>query len=94
MRSLVGEVRGEGFMLAIEFVSDKETKAPLNTDIPPATILANECMKQGLLVRSTGQVLVIAPSLVYTEENFRELFTKLHLAIQEFDKIVFPQLGM
>ena len=45
MRSLVGEVRGEGFMLAIEFVSDKETKAPLNTDIPPATILANECMR-------------------------------------------------
>lgn len=91
---LVGEVRGEGFMLAIEFVSDKATKAPLETKVPPATILANECMKRGLLVRSTGQVLVIAPSLVYTMEHFQELFEKLNSAFQEFEKIVYKELNL
>jgi len=89
---LVGEVRGEGFMLAIEFVSDKKTKAPLETEVPPATILANECMKNGLLVRSTGHVLVIAPSLVYTEENFQEMFLKLKTSFEAFDRAVYQEL--
>lgn len=89
---LVGEVRGEGFMLAIEFVSDKATKAPLGTSVPPATILANECMKNGLLVRSTGNVVVLAPSLVFTMENFQELFSKLKASFDSFDQIVYKEL--
>ena len=89
---LVGEVRGEGFMLAIEFVSDKATKAPLGTNVPPATILANECMKNGLLVRSTGNVVVLAPSLVFTMENFQELFSKLKASFDSFDQIVYKEL--
>lgn len=89
---LVGEVRGEGFMLAVEFVADKETKAPLETKVPPATILANECMKRGLLVRSTGHVMVLAPSLVFTTEHFQEMFLKLNSAFKEFEKIVYQEL--
>jgi 4-aminobutyrate--pyruvate transaminase len=89
---LVGEVRGEGFMLAIEFVADKETKEQLQTKVAPATIIANECMKRGLLVRSTGHVLVIAPSLVFTTENFQEMFLKLNSAFKEFEKIVYEEL--
>ena len=79
-------------MLAIEFVSDKETKAPLKTRIPPATIVANKCLEHGLLVRSLGDAIVIAPSLVYTTENFLELFSKLNMAIKDFDKIVYEEL--
>mmetsp|Transcript_22441 Transcript_22441/g.47217 ORF Transcript_22441/g.47217 Transcript_22441/m.47217 type:complete len:495 (+) Transcript_22441:16-1500(+) len=89
---LVGEVRGEGFMLAIEFVADKASKSQIGTKVPPATILANECMKNGLLVRSTGHVLVIAPSLVYTMENFQEMFTKLKKSLDSFDEIVYKEL--
>ena len=62
----VGEVRGQGFMLAVELVPTAEAPAP-------ATILANAAMELGLLVRSTGKVAVMAPSLVFTQENFEEM---------------------
>jgi len=91
---LVGEVRGEGFMLAMEFVADKKTKAPLELSTPPATVLADEAMRSGLLVRSLGNAAVIAPSLTFTEENFRELFEKFDGAFRHLEQRVHQELGV
>ena len=74
----VGEVRGQGFMLAVELVPTAEAPAP-------ATILANAAMELGLLVRSTGKVAVMAPSLAFTQENFEEMFDKFDRAFKRFE---------
>ena len=65
-------------MLAVELVPTAEAPAP-------ATILANAAMELGLLVRSTGKVAVMAPSLVFTQEKFEEMFDKFDRAFKRFE---------
>jgi 4-aminobutyrate aminotransferase/(S)-3-amino-2-methylpropionate transaminase len=48
---VIGDVRGIGAMLGIEFVTDKKSKTP-NTGLVNAVV--NECAQNGLLVESAG----------------------------------------
>jgi len=64
---VVGDVRGKGMMIGIEFVKDRQTKEP-------ATKLRNavmsEAFKRGLVLLGAGQsALRLAPPLVLTEEQ-------------------------
>lgn len=49
---VVGDVRGRGAMCAIELVSDRTTKEPLD----PATVgaIAARCLSQGVIVLTAG----------------------------------------
>ncbi len=48
---LIGDVRGKGPMLALELVTDRETKAPAAAQ---AQKIAAKCMEKGLIVLSCG----------------------------------------
>lgn len=64
----LGDVRGKGLVIGLEFVKDKETKDPAPELI--RTII-NECANNGLLVGSVGRygnVIRVAPPLVITKE--------------------------
>lgn len=64
----LGDVRGKGLVLGLEFVRDKETKEPAPELIK--TII-NECANNGLLVGSVGRygnVIRVAPPLVITKD--------------------------
>lgn len=65
----VGDVRGLGGMIGIEFVKDKETKEPAPE--LTATVI-NECAKNGLLVEGAGtynNVIRFLAPLVITDEQ-------------------------
>ena len=65
----VGDVRGLGGMIGIEFVKDKETKEPASE--LTATVI-NECAKNGLLVEGAGaynNVIRFLAPLVITDEQ-------------------------
>jgi 4-aminobutyrate aminotransferase/(S)-3-amino-2-methylpropionate transaminase len=49
---VVGEVRGRGAMCAIELVSDRTSKEPLEADAMSA--IARRCLEQGVLVLTAG----------------------------------------
>jgi 4-aminobutyrate aminotransferase/(S)-3-amino-2-methylpropionate transaminase len=82
----LGDVRGMGLVMGLEFVKDKQTKEPAPELI--RTII-DECARKGLLVGSVGMygnVLRVAPPLVITRELadeslaiMNEVLSNLHL---------------
>lgn len=64
---IVGDVRGRGLLLAVELVSDKKTRAPLQFK---RQALADRIRSEhGVVVRSIGANIIIAPPLVLTREE-------------------------
>lgn len=61
----VGEVRGLGMMLAVELVADRETRAEADT----GEAVRAECSRRGLLTRAVGNLLVMAPPLICTDDE-------------------------
>ncbi len=71
---LVGEVRGMGFMHAIECVADRESKALLPPEARIGERIATYARREGLIVRPLGHLSVLSPPLVLgdTEIDFVE----------------------
>lgn len=68
----LGDVRGKGLVMGMEFVKDKTTKEPAPELIKP---VISRCAENGLLVGSVGlygNVLRVAPPLVITREEADE----------------------
>ena len=68
----LGDVRGMGLVMGLEFVKDKATKEPAPELIKP---IINECADNGLLVGSVGMygnVLRVAPPLTMNREEADE----------------------
>ncbi|GIF50298.1 4-aminobutyrate aminotransferase [Asanoa ferruginea] len=78
---IVGEIRGRGLMLAIEFVQPGTTEP----DVAATVRVFEECRKGGLLVGKGGlynNVLRMGPPLTLTEEEAREALNILVNAIE------------
>lgn len=68
----LGDVRGMGLVMGMEFVKDKKTKAPAPELIKPLML---DCANHGLLIGSVGMygnVIRVAPPLVITKEEADE----------------------
>jgi PLP-dependent transaminase len=66
----VGDIRVEGSLAALELVADKEHKIPLEWD--DVTAAAFEVRKaHGVIARPYGHNLVLAPPLIFTEDEAR-----------------------
>ncbi|MFA5263539.1 MAG: aspartate aminotransferase family protein, partial [Opitutaceae bacterium] len=68
----LGDVRGMGLIIGLEFVKDKETKAPAPELIRPLIV---DCANHGLLIGSVGMhgnVIRVAPPLVITQAEAEE----------------------
>jgi putrescine aminotransferase len=67
---VVGEVRGQGMMLGIELVSDKQTRAPISMHAAPHDVIRRET---GVIVRDCAHTLVLSPPLIMTEAEATEV---------------------
>jgi 4-aminobutyrate aminotransferase/(S)-3-amino-2-methylpropionate transaminase len=80
---VVGNARGLGAMIGLEFVKDQKTKEP-NGELVSA--LVQSCAQKGLLVESAGRwghvIRFLAP-LVITDEQLNWGLDTLEKAIQE-----------
>ena len=89
--SNVGDVRGIGLLLGIEFVADKNIKAPFPVEKNFAARVGQLAAQRGLLVYPmqgsvdgiSGDHLLIAPPAVITEEQIHWAVGELRDAIQE-----------
>ena len=79
----IGELRGIGFMWALEAVKDKATKTPFDGSLSVSERIANTCTDLGLICRPLGQSIVLCPPFIMTEAQMDEMFEKLEQALNK-----------
>jgi L-2,4-diaminobutyrate transaminase len=82
---LVGEVRGEGLLFAVEVVASKHARQRFDPALKVGARLAGLCLEKGLIARAMpgGDILGFAPPLVITESEADELVDTTLQAIDE-----------
>ena len=82
----IGELRGVGYMWALEAVRNVETKEPFPGSLSISERIANTCTDMGLICRPLGQSIVLCPPFILTDAQMDEMFDKLDAALtQVFD---------
>ncbi len=80
---LVGEARCVGLMGALELTPDKSTRAKFKDGGAAGLICRTHCFDGGLVMRATGDTMIIAPPLVITPA---EIDTLIERATDALDK--------
>ncbi|HEY5048280.1 MAG TPA: aminotransferase [Rhizomicrobium sp.] len=78
---LVGEVRGEGLLAAIELVPDKPRRSFFPSGLDVGTRCRNYCFSSGLIMRAIRDTMVLAPPLVVSEDEIEEMLAKAKDAV-------------
>ncbi len=69
----VGDIRQKGFMVGIEVVKDKKTKAPYPVEKRMGHKVILEARKRGAILRPLGNVIVLMPPLSIKEAELKRL---------------------
>ncbi len=80
---IVGEVRGIGMIGALELVADKNSRARFSDEVNAGLICRNNCVKNGLIMRSCGETMVISPPFIITHEQVDELIAKARQSLDD-----------
>ena len=80
---IVGQVRGKGMFAAVELVSDKGSRERLAPESEGAVFCRDVANNNGLMVRQTGDAMIMAPPLVCSTEEIDILIDKLRIALDE-----------
>lgn len=83
----VGDIRGKGLMVGIEFVKDKRTREPLDPGLKFHQKLAHKALDLGLFIETSGgcdrgragDMVMFGPPFIITEEEVGEM-------VELFDK--------
>ena len=78
---LIGDVRGNKFMMCVEAVKSKETKEIFEPAAKIGTRITRHCQSRGLLVRPLGHMNVLSPPLTLTREQIDQLVDILRQSI-------------
>lgn len=88
---IVGDIRGKGLMIGVEFVKDKETKEPFETSAQVKNKITVNCLAEGLVIYPgggsvdgvRGDHILIAPPVNITKEEVDLLFDALEAGIKK-----------
>lgn len=69
---LVGETRAIGMMGAIEIVRNKETRERYKPSGSAAVIIRDHAIANGLMLRATGDTMILSPPLIWTRDTIDE----------------------
>ena len=87
----VGDIRGRGLFVGVEFVQDRETKTCLDPSLKFHAVLKREAFAQGLICYPMGGTLdgrngdhvLLAPPFIAQNEHLDELVEKLETAFEK-----------
>jgi adenosylmethionine-8-amino-7-oxononanoate aminotransferase len=82
-RAGVGDVRGQGLLLGLEFVRDRETKEPFPATENVGIRVREAARRKGLLLRASHWMAVLAPPLTTTAEELDEMLDILDEVLAE-----------
>jgi len=96
---VIGDVRGKGLLLGLEFVSDKKIKQPIPIEYQATEQFKQQALKEGLLVygrRSNGgkygEHVLIAPPLNISKDEIDLLMERLIVTVERFENNLFDYL--
>jgi adenosylmethionine-8-amino-7-oxononanoate aminotransferase len=86
----VGDIRGRGFFIGVELVSDRRTKQPFPADRRLNLEIGRHAFENGLICYpcagnvggGLGDTIIIAPPYNATDAELEELVTKFSLAVE------------
>ncbi len=85
---VVGDIRQCGFIVGIELVQNKQTRAPFPAKEKVGVSVIKEARRRGVILRPLSDVIVIMPPLSITEEELQMLldvtYDSIHTISQEF----------
>ncbi|MBY0145967.1 aspartate aminotransferase family protein [Neobacillus niacini] len=92
--SFIGDIRGKGLLLGIEFVEKTATKAPFPREAQVTQKMISLAKDKGLLIYPAGagidgvngDSIIISPPLTITNTEIDELVSLLHAAFKAFAK--------
>ena len=78
---IVGDIRHKGMLMGIELVSDKKKKTPIHPKKSINKIFFEEGKKNGIYLRTLGNIVMLLPPLAITESELKLLLEKTILTI-------------
>ncbi|MDQ0882462.1 aspartate aminotransferase family protein [Peribacillus sp. V2I11] len=91
---IIGDVRGKGLLLGLEFVSDRISKTPFDLQVGLTTRLVNKAFTKGLLIYPAagaiegiaGDAVILSPPLIITNEEIDRLVKILEASLAELQQ--------
>lgn len=80
---IVGDIRGKGLFLGIEFVRDPATAEPFPADTPIGTLIGQRALDNGLLTRFDPTWIALGPPLIISESQIDQIIAILDRSIAE-----------
>ena len=86
----IGDIRGRGFFIGVEFVKDRETKEPFDPQEAIFTQIGREGFSNGLITYPVGgnvdghrgDITIIAPPYNASREELTEILEKFHQTVK------------
>ncbi len=79
--TLVGETRALGMMGAVELVKDKKTRERFMPAGSAAILVRDHAIANGLMLRATGDTMIMSPPLIWTRETIDLACERLNKAL-------------
>ncbi|WP_439563251.1 aminotransferase family protein [Roseinatronobacter sp.] len=97
---VIGDVRGQGLLLAFELMADRDTKAPLPARLNAHQRLVDIAYEMGLIVYSRrtrngveGDHIMVCPPLIVSDQHLVEISDTLDAALTRLVRDIAPALS-
>ena len=84
----VGDIRHKGMLMGIEIVKDKKSKTPISPKKSINKIFFEEGRRQGIYLRTLGNIVMLVPPLAITEKELRMMLERTIKTIKMADSHV------
>jgi adenosylmethionine-8-amino-7-oxononanoate aminotransferase len=100
--SIIGDIRGKGFLFGIELVQDQSNKKPFPKHLNLANRIKDFALYNGLAIypcsglteASLGDALMIAPPFTIKDEEIEEMMIKLDYVLEQVTKSIKKEVLM
>jgi adenosylmethionine-8-amino-7-oxononanoate aminotransferase len=98
--TVVGEVRGRGFLLGVELVDPRDRRSFLPDELDAAALVDDLALEHGLLVSSThsqadgyaGDEVVLAPAYTSSDAELAEMVERFAATMREVEAVITRRL--
>ena len=80
---IIGDIRGKGLMIGVEFVQDPVTKKPFPADKKIGLRIGKQALRNGLLIRFDPTWIAFGPPLVVTQQDIDAMVAILEQSMRE-----------